>query len=104
MPSNGRGEHGITKYLGELIEQRRKELRMSQEYVAGSAGISRSYLSDIERGLRNISVDTLIRIARAIDTSASQLLNVVEKTLPADPNDIRPLVQPQLGYNEGHDD
>lgn len=73
----------ITQYLGELIEQRRKDLRMTQEYLSAEAGISRSYLSDIERGLRNISVGTLVRISRALETNASDFLRIVESALTA---------------------
>ena len=79
-----RNSKSITQFLGELIEQRRKDLRMSQEFVAAEAGISRSYLSDIERGLRNISVSTLVRISKALDTNASDLLRKVEQSLEAE--------------------
>lgn len=80
---NDRQQMNVTAYLGQLIEQRRKDLKMSQEFLASEAGISRSYLSDIERGLRNISVITLIRLAEALETSAADLLRKVEGALSA---------------------
>ncbi len=60
--------------IGAQIDERRRELKMTQEHLAGLAGISRTYLSDIERGLRNLSVMTLVKLANAMDSSASGLL------------------------------
>lgn len=67
------------KDLARLIVERRKDKKLSQEGVAKTAGLSRSYYSDIERGLRNISVESLVRICMALDTRASVMLKQVEE-------------------------
>jgi transcriptional regulator with XRE-family HTH domain len=64
----------LVEALADVLEKRRQEVGISQEELAKRAGISRTYLSDIERGLRNISVNTLTRLSRALDVTASTLL------------------------------
>jgi transcriptional regulator with XRE-family HTH domain len=46
---------------------------MSQEVLADAAGIGRSYMSGIERGVRNFSVLHLIKIARALQVGIGEL-------------------------------
>lgn len=56
--------------LGASIAKRRAELGLSQEELAELAELSRvhrTYVSDVERGLRNVSILTLERIATALD-------------------------------------
>jgi CheY-like chemotaxis protein/DNA-binding Xre family transcriptional regulator len=48
-------------------------MRWSQEDLAERANLQRTYLSDVERGKRNITLATIDRLARALDTSASTL-------------------------------
>ena len=55
---------------------------MSQESLAALAQLDRSYMSSVERGLRNISVLNLARIATALDVSVWQLLGV-DETYPS---------------------
>jgi transcriptional regulator with XRE-family HTH domain len=64
----------VNKVIGILIEQERATRRMSQIQVASRSGLSRTYLSDIERGLRNLSVISLCKIATALDMRASDFL------------------------------
>ncbi|HEY9760729.1 MAG TPA: helix-turn-helix transcriptional regulator [Oculatellaceae cyanobacterium] len=59
--------------LGEAIRGRRMQLQISQQDLAIDAGVHRTYISDIERGSRNLTVLTLNRIAQALETSASAL-------------------------------
>jgi transcriptional regulator with XRE-family HTH domain len=47
---------------------------MTQEAVAFEAGISTTYLSDVERGRRNVAVVNLVRIAEALSTTAGDIL------------------------------
>lgn len=64
----------VNKVLGRLIEERRTSNRFSQNDVAARCGLSRTYLSDIERGLRNLSVTSLCKIATALNMTVSELL------------------------------
>lgn len=64
---------------GDVIRQQRKKRGMSQEVLSGLAGIARSHLAMIENGSKNANVDTLWRIAAALDMPLSELLREVER-------------------------
>ena len=59
--------------LGEFIRQQREMASMSVRRLADLAGVSNPYLSQIERGLRNPSAESLRKIARALRLSAESL-------------------------------
>jgi transcriptional regulator with XRE-family HTH domain len=63
----------ILANLGASIARRRGELSLSQEELATKSGVHRTYISDVERGVRNISVLTLERIANALDIRVGAL-------------------------------
>jgi transcriptional regulator with XRE-family HTH domain len=71
----------LNELLGKLIERKRVAAGISQESLAQEAGISRTYLSDIERGLRNISVFTLYKLAKGLKITASILVGEAEEQL-----------------------
>lgn len=52
----------------------REERHLTQEALAERAGIHRNYLGGIERRERNVGIDNLERIARALGVSVSELL------------------------------
>ena len=66
--------HPALKRLGNRVRVLRAAKGLSQEAFADAAGIDRSYVSGIERGVRNISVLNLYRIARALNIHPAQLL------------------------------
>ena len=53
--------------VAKRIRQIREEQWLSQEGVAGIAELHRTYVSSVERGERNITVDSLERLADALD-------------------------------------
>ncbi|MBR9802086.1 helix-turn-helix transcriptional regulator, partial [bacterium] len=55
--------------VGERIKSRREELGWKQDDLASKAGISKSFLSDLENGKRNVGADKLLDIARALNLS-----------------------------------
>ena len=61
--------------LGKRIRERRLELELSQERFAESCGVHRTYVWQIEAGRHNLALLNLIRIATALDMTASQLLD-----------------------------
>ena len=71
--------------LARVVQARRELLGFSQEEVARRAGLHRTYISDIERGARNLSVRSLSRLAEALETKPSALVHAAENnsTLPA---------------------
>ena len=60
--------------LGDNIRKARKERGLTQSELAEKAGISRSYFADVEKGYYNPSLDTLQKIAAALDTTSGVLL------------------------------
>lgn len=55
------------------IRRRRKELGISQEKLAERAHLHRTYISDVERGARNLSLESITRLAHALDVSVAAL-------------------------------
>src|SRR5262249_3495335 len=60
--------------IGRTIRSIRREQGLSQEALADLAHIDRSYMSSIERGLRNISILHVARIATALHVPVCDLL------------------------------
>lgn len=52
--------------VGVAVRQARERQGWSQETLAAEAGVDRSYMSGVERGVRNLSVLTLRAIAQAL--------------------------------------
>ena len=64
----------ILKPFGLHIKQLRKETALSQEELAARCGLDRTYISGIERGLRNVSLINLFKLAKALDVAPEKLL------------------------------
>ncbi|EBG2839780.1 helix-turn-helix transcriptional regulator [Salmonella enterica] len=63
----------IKKLLGNRIRQLRRETGLSQEDFADKCGIDRSYMSGIERGVRNPTLEILWAISGGLDLDLSHL-------------------------------
>ena len=64
----------VVRLLGENVRRYRKLKGMTQEQLAANAGMERSYVSDLERGTRNPSVQALGRLADALKVEPHMLL------------------------------
>jgi transcriptional regulator with XRE-family HTH domain len=64
----------LLKQIGARMRTVRNNKGLSQQAVADAADINRLYLSRVERGLENVSILTLVRIAEALGTPARNLL------------------------------
>lgn len=62
------------KGIGLKVLQKRQELGLSQEKLAELAGLHRTYIGFVERGERNLSVQTLCRLTKALNISLKDLL------------------------------
>jgi DNA-binding XRE family transcriptional regulator len=74
----------LDQTLGLEIQRRRIEKRWSQEYLAEVTGLHRTYISQLERGLKSPSVRVLSHITNALDITMGEFLRVVEELLSAD--------------------
>ena len=63
------------RILARNVRAARDRLGLSQEALADEAEIDRTYISGIERGKRNPSVDLLARLAEALKTTPAALLS-----------------------------
>ena len=63
----------VSKRIGKNIRKIREEKRITQEELAGNAGLNRAYIGYIERGERNPSTETLEKVAKALRVQLSQL-------------------------------
>lgn len=68
----------IDKAFGTVVKTRRIQLGISQESLAFRAGLHRTYISDIERGLKCPSLRVVLRLAYALDMSAADLVQKTE--------------------------
>lgn len=59
------------------LKRRRQELGLSQEKLAELTGLHRTYVSSVERGERNVSVDNMGLIAEAMGVSVAELFKDV---------------------------
>ena len=66
------------KMTGQVIGRIRTQREVSQEALSGLSGAARSHLAMIETGSKNANVDTLWRIAAALDMKLSELIILVE--------------------------
>lgn len=60
--------------VGENIRQIRLKKGLSQETLAELASLHRTYVGGIERGERNVSMENLVKLARALGVKPAELL------------------------------
>jgi len=65
----------VRRRLGLNLKRLREEQGFSQESFADHCGLHRTYISGIERGVRNPTVVILDKIAKGLEVSAGQLLD-----------------------------
>lgn len=81
----GKGEATVKpqkQVVGERIRKRRLELGWTQEVLAEKAGMSNSFLSDLENGKRSVGADKLHDLARVLDLSLDYLMSGEEVEAP----------------------
>lgn len=62
--------------FGLRVRELRSERGISQEELAALTELDRTYISGIERGKRNLSLKNILKIASALNVTASQLLDI----------------------------
>lgn len=64
--------------FGEALKARRAVLGVSQEELAFRAGVDRTFVSRIERGIRQPTITTIFSLSHALEISAVELITDVE--------------------------
>ncbi len=67
--------------FGKEVVRLRKRLGLSQEELAFRAEVHRTYISQLERGLKSPTLNMLLKLSRALNVSASKLVATVERQL-----------------------
>jgi transcriptional regulator with XRE-family HTH domain len=60
--------------FGDVVRAERKRQKLTQEELAHRAGISAVFLSDIERGVENVSLETIAKLGKGLGTKIGELL------------------------------
>ena len=64
--------------VGQRIKHLRKDLKLSQEALAYKAEVDRTYVTDVENGRRNVSVEILEKLIKALEVSFAEFFNAKE--------------------------
>jgi transcriptional regulator with XRE-family HTH domain len=64
---------------GKIIRRHRINKKLTQEQLSGLAGLDRTHYSKIERGLRSPNLETLFKIAYALDILPHVLIKAIEE-------------------------
>lgn len=70
--------------VGKTIQDLRKTKGLTQEVLSGLADLDRTHYSKIERGLRSPTLDTLFKIAHALEMPPHDLVRAIEKAVGED--------------------
>jgi transcriptional regulator with XRE-family HTH domain len=64
--------------LGSVVRELRAGLGISQEMLAERCELHRTYIGGIERGERNVSLENIVRLAKALKVSPSKLVQRIK--------------------------
>lgn len=70
-------ESSIKQRFGQRVRALRKERGLSQEALAERSGLDRTYISGIERGLRNVALQNIEVLAQALDIPIAELFEEI---------------------------
>lgn len=70
--------NNIQKKFGDNVRNLRLEHGYSQEEFAELVGVHRTYIGMIERGEKNVTLETIRRLSQALNTSISSLTKGIE--------------------------
>jgi len=71
----------LSAKFGEVIRELRKERSLSQEELADKADVHRTYIGMIERGEKNITLENIQKLAKALNVSLKSIFEKLDKIL-----------------------
>lgn len=77
--ATGPSSASILKAFGLALRARREALQLSQEELGFRSAVHRTYISELERGLKNPSLTTLQKLATALETTKATLVRESER-------------------------
>ena len=69
----------VLKKFGGNVREKREARNLSQESLAEQADLDRTYIGGIERGERNPTILSALRIAKALKTSVAELCDGIDR-------------------------
>jgi len=69
--------HILAKF-GQNLRKHREAKGLTQEQLAEKADMDRTYISDTERGIRNIGIKNVARLAKTLATTSAKLMEQVD--------------------------
>ena len=71
-------EKQIGRIFGDVVRKYRARMDISQEELAGRAGVDRTFISRIERGMRQPTITTILKLGLAFEISSTELVRDTE--------------------------
>jgi len=65
----------IKEKFGQKVKQLREEKGFSIEHLANISNVDRNYISDIEKGKRNVSIEVIEKITKGLETDFATFFN-----------------------------
>jgi len=78
-------QFGTERAFGQALREIRRSRNVSQERLAFDAGLDRTYISLLERGLWNPTLRIIVRLAEVLDSSPSEVISLMESYLKKQP-------------------
>jgi transcriptional regulator with XRE-family HTH domain len=72
------------KAFGQTLRKLRKNNKFSQEKLSQESGLDRTYISLLERGLRQPSLSSILQLSKALNVSSVEIVSAVEAMLNED--------------------
>lgn len=69
----------LEQYFGEVLKDLRNARGLSQEALANDSDLDRSFISMLERGLKQPTISTLFSLSKSLSTKPSQIIKLTEE-------------------------
>jgi transcriptional regulator with XRE-family HTH domain len=79
-----------TEAFGQILREHRLRRGLSQEGLGLESGFHRTYISQLERGLKNPSLSTIIRLSEILGVAAAEMVRLVELRSGGSQNEAGP--------------
>ena len=73
----------LSRAFGKVMRELRTERKLSQEHLALESGLDRTFISMLERGIRQPSLTTLFNLSKTLKCRASEFIARIERELKA---------------------
>ncbi len=81
MPQEKRGQRGLERLFGQILQEIRQQRGLSQEELGFESGYHRTYISLLERGQKNPSLKTIFQLAKALKITPTEIIQRIENQM-----------------------